>query len=102
MLTLYHWDLPQALQDIGGWENEELVDHFANYARVCYDNFGDRVSSHNTGNHFFANQKYALCLLLRKKFYDINFASICIFMELFMAQVEFHINLRLMLIISYE
>ena len=44
MLTLYHWDLPQALQDIGGWENEELVDHFANFARVCYENFGDRVS----------------------------------------------------------
>ena len=43
MLTLYHFDLPQTLQDIGGWENEELVDLFANFARVCFDNFGDRV-----------------------------------------------------------
>ena len=44
MLTMYHWDLPQALQDeIGGWESREIIDAFEGYARLLYERYGDRV-----------------------------------------------------------
>lgn len=42
-LTIYHWDLPQKLQNLGGWTNPHVVDWFADYANVLFDKFGDRV-----------------------------------------------------------
>jgi len=42
-ITLYHWDLPQALEDKGGWTNRDIIDRFANYADVCTRTFGDKV-----------------------------------------------------------
>ena len=42
-LTLYHWDLPQALEDKGGWVNPEIVEWFGNYARVIAERFSDLV-----------------------------------------------------------
>src|ERR1700761_7927697 len=42
-LTIYHWDLPQALEDKGGWTNREVIDWFINFATICAQNFGDRV-----------------------------------------------------------
>ncbi|XP_061440379.1 beta-klotho [Rhineura floridana] len=44
VVTLYHWDLPWALQErYGGWKNESLIDIFSDYATFCFQAFGDRV-----------------------------------------------------------
>ena len=49
-LTLYHWDLPQALQDRGGWASRETVEHFVQYAGVVAERLGDRVGNWITHN----------------------------------------------------
>lgn len=42
-VTLYHWDLPQALEDKGGWTNRAILDWFEDYVNICATLFGDRV-----------------------------------------------------------
>ena len=43
MVTLYHWDLPAALEDRGGWADPRSADWFAEYAQLMYRTLGDRV-----------------------------------------------------------
>jgi beta-glucosidase len=49
-VTLYHWDLPQALEDRGGWLERSTTDAFADYAMVVHDRLGDRVKVWATHN----------------------------------------------------
>ncbi|MGW0591880.1 GH1 family beta-glucosidase [Streptosporangium sp. NPDC002607] len=49
-VTLYHWDLPQALEDLGGWTNRDTAYRFADYTRIVHDRLGDRVGTWMTVN----------------------------------------------------
>ncbi len=53
--TLYHWDLPQALQDAGGWAARTTVDAFAEYAAIVSRRLGDRVKHWITLNEPFVS-----------------------------------------------
>src|SRR5712671_4573679 len=45
LVTLYHWDLPQGLEDAGGWPNRELAARFSEYAEIMGRALGDRIST---------------------------------------------------------
>lgn len=53
VVALFHWDMPQWLQDEGGWSRREIVDRFADYAAVVADRVGDRVGGWVTINEPF-------------------------------------------------
>ena len=42
--TMYHWDLPQGLEDRGGWPNRDLANYFADYAGILAKHLGDRIT----------------------------------------------------------
>ncbi len=49
-VCLYHWDLPQAIQDLGGWQNRDIAGWFADYAALVARRYGDRVKRFATFN----------------------------------------------------
>lgn len=49
-VTLHHFDTPLVYFHAGGWESRALIDHFVDYARVCFEAFGDRVKKWATFN----------------------------------------------------
>ena len=49
---LFHWDLPQSLDDLGGWSNRDMAGWFADYALLCARRYGDRVRHWATFNEF--------------------------------------------------
>ncbi|RWV99752.1 hypothetical protein GW17_00037328, partial [Ensete ventricosum] len=60
-VTLFHWDLPQALEDqYNGWLSQEIIQDFKHYAYTCFKAFGDRVKHWITFNepHGFSIQGY--------------------------------------------
>lgn len=80
VLTLYHWDVPQALMDeYGAWESREIIEDFNNYCITLYKRFGDRVKhwvSLNEQNynftHGFITAMHPPGVKDRKRFYEAN------------------------------
>src|ERR671932_2070158 len=80
ILTLYHWDVPQALmQEYGAWESRQIIDDFANYCITLYKHLGDRVRywvSLNEQNynfhHGFLTAMHPPGVKDRKRFYEAN------------------------------
>jgi len=56
--TLFHWDLPQPLEDAGGWLNRDTAHRFGEYAGIVADRLGDRVTSWITLNEPFVHMVY--------------------------------------------
>ncbi len=61
-LCLYHWDLPQALGDLGGWTNRDCAHWFADYATLIARRFGDRVKRFATFNEPSVFTLFGYCL----------------------------------------
>ncbi|KTG44077.1 hypothetical protein cypCar_00024292 [Cyprinus carpio] len=52
IVTLYHWDLPQVLQEkYGGWQNISMINYFNDFANLCFERYGDRVKYWITFNN---------------------------------------------------
>ncbi|MGJ7095838.1 glycoside hydrolase family 1 protein [Vibrio hannami] len=54
-INLFHFDMPMKMQDIGGWESQEVIDAYVIYAKTCFELFGDRVSKWFTFNEPLSN-----------------------------------------------
>jgi beta-glucosidase len=60
--TLYHWDLPQPLEDAGGWLDRDTAHRFAEYASICAERLGDRVRHWITLNEPFEHMALGYAL----------------------------------------
>jgi len=61
-VTLYHWDLPQELEDAGGWPNRDTAYRFADYAMLVFDKLSDRVSNWTTLNEPWCSAWLGYCV----------------------------------------
>ncbi|KAG8252412.1 hypothetical protein J6590_057838 [Homalodisca vitripennis] len=59
MVTLFHWDLPQSLQNIGGWTNPAMPDYFKDFADIAFREYGDKVKWWITINEIELLSQYA-------------------------------------------
>lgn len=67
-MTIYHWDLPQCIQDLGGWCNKQIIEFFTLYVRVVFRTFGDRVCKntfliYGTNNTNYCSNNYTYFIL---------------------------------------
>lgn len=60
VVTIYHWDHPQVIEEMGGWTNELMIDWFVEYARVIFEELGPIVKVFSTINEprVLCNQGY--------------------------------------------
>lgn len=49
-ITLYHWDLPQSLEEKGGWQSRDIIQDFVDYAEIAFNHYSDRVNIWMTHN----------------------------------------------------
>ena len=75
-VTMFHWDLPQSLQDLGGFLDSNISDHFRNYANFLFSHFGDRVKTWITLNEPLSVAQYGHCGQ-REKHAPGNFSDNC-------------------------
>lgn len=68
-INLYHFDMPMALQKIGGWENRVVVDAYVRYAQICFDLFGDRV-------HYWFTQNEPIVPVEGGYLYDFHYPCV--------------------------
>lgn len=83
-VNLYHFDMPLALQNIGGFENREVVEAYANYAKTCFMLFGDRVKRWITFNEPLAHVEGGYL-------YDFHYPNVVDFRRA--VQVAYHTSL---------
>lgn len=50
LVTIFHWDLPQPIEDVGGWPNSAIIGWYTDYAKLCFELFGDLVKYWTTFN----------------------------------------------------
>jgi beta-glucosidase len=74
--TLFHWDLPQALEDKGGWLNRDTAYRFADYAALVADRLGDRVPRWITLNEPFIHMAFGYALGLHAPGHTLYFDAL--------------------------
>ncbi len=74
--TLFHWDLPQALEDRGGWLNRDTAYRFADYAALVADRLGDRVPRWITLNEPFIHMAFGYALGIHAPGHSLYFDAL--------------------------